>query len=70
MHYQKGQRVWVTDYRGKKHLRRVWAADAHRVYVTNDEVFDALVEGNSELWPIAFPRADVSPEGDETKLAA
>ena len=70
MNYLKGQNVIVTDYRGKKHVRRVWASDSKTVYVTNDEVFKALAEGSSDLWPIGFPRADVTSAGDETKLAA
>jgi hypothetical protein len=60
MEHKKGDVVTVTDYRGKTVRRRVWKDDGERVWVTSDEVFKDLENGQSELWPIPFPKDSVS----------
>lgn len=68
MKYSKGQVVIVRDYKGRHHRRRVCEDAGTHVLVTSDEVFNALERSESELWPIALPKADVLQVVSEESL--
>jgi len=40
-------------------MRRVWDEDENGVYITDDSRFEQLKAGESDLWPVGFPREDV-----------
>jgi hypothetical protein len=60
MNYSRGQNVIVKDFRGRRYPRKVWADKGERVEITSAEVFRLLERGETELWPIAVPKCDVS----------
>lgn len=55
----KGQTVWVRDFHGVIHRRRIWSGGRDLIYVTNDEQFERLKKGLPALVPLGFPREDV-----------
>lgn len=59
MNYTQGQQVSVKNHRGERVMRRVWADEGARVFVTSDEVFDLLKRGKTPLFPVGLPRDDV-----------
>lgn len=65
MNYTKGQSVIVRDFKGRQLKRRVWEDDGRTVSITSDEAFELLESGSRDLWPIGFPKADVSPLGSD-----
>ena len=40
-------------------MRRVWDEDENGVYITDVSRFEQLKAGESDLWPVGFPREDV-----------
>ena len=55
----KGQTVWIRDFHGVIHRRRLWEVGKGAIYVTNDEQFERLTKGLTALIPIGFPKEDV-----------
>lgn len=55
----QGDLVVVRDFRGRPLIRRVWAADARGVYITDDVGFERLKAGQKGHIPVGFPREDV-----------
>jgi hypothetical protein len=53
--YMKGQTIWVKDFHGVIHRRRLWSVGKETIYVTNDEQFDRLEKGLPALMPIGVP---------------
>jgi hypothetical protein len=59
MNYEKGQRVTVRDFEGKRHRMRVWQQTEKAVYVASEVVFAALEEGQKNVWPVGVPLRDI-----------
>ena len=62
--YRKGQDVLVSDYKGVKHLKKVYEDLGQRVLITSKRNFQALQNGLSRILPIAVPRETVTAAGD------
>ena len=55
----RGDFVIVRSFGGIPLIRRVWDEDNEGIYITNDEQFQRLINGEEALEPIGFPREDV-----------
>ena len=55
----KGDQVIVRAFGDVPLVRRVWQADAHAVYITDDMTLAKLEKGEDAPFPIGFPREDV-----------
>ena len=51
--------VIIKTYNGTPLVRRVWEENESFIYITNDEQFKHLANGEEALEPVAFPRKDV-----------
>lgn len=55
----QGDLVIVRAYGNVPLVRRVWDEEKNGVYITDDEGLRRLREGDTEVWPVGFPREDV-----------
>lgn len=62
MKFNRGQNVLVEDFQGKKIPQRVWEDTGDVVLVTSDTHFVLLERGESDLYAIGVPKADVSAD--------
>lgn len=55
----QGDAVIVRAYGGVPLVRRVWDENERVVYITNDSRLKQMLAGDTEIWPVGFPREDV-----------
>lgn len=55
----RGDFVIVRAFGNIPLIRRLWDEGDYCVYITNDEQYQLLNEGNGSIGPIGFPREDV-----------
>jgi hypothetical protein len=61
MHFSKGQFVVAKDFKGRQLRCRVWSSTEAAVFVASEEIYRELEAGTSDLQPVGFPTADVTP---------
>lgn len=59
MKYTQGDSVLVENFDGSRVPLRVWQDLGDLVLVTSECLFELLKRGESELYPIGVPKADV-----------
>ena len=59
MRFDRGEFVIVKDFRGRKVKQLVWEDNGSAVFVTSEEGFALLANGDESFWAVGIHRDDI-----------